>query len=149
MNLPKLRLNHNVLQVWTVNAFETKTIKIMKRLIETIKNIFSRKPLLATPVVRQRKTSYNLIIIRNKDLSYTAKVKLNNKKWYQNKIYSIYYVPNFLRPLKHYNDFYYITISNHRRGQTSIYFNVILQMLIDFKRQYKISEKCGVAIYAA
>jgi hypothetical protein len=39
------------MQVWTVKEFGTKTIKTMKRLIERITNLFSRKPLLATPVV--------------------------------------------------------------------------------------------------
>jgi hypothetical protein len=119
----------------------------MKKLVKWL--FGTRNKQLDIPVVRQRKTSFDLIIIRNTDLSYTAKIKMNNRKWFQKKIFGIYYVPDWLRPLKNQNDLYYITIASFGGGQTSIYFNVMLNMFIDFKKQYNITEKCGVAIYAA
>ena len=89
--------------------------------------------------------AYTLMVKRNKDLSYTAKVRLNNKRWWQRKVYGIYYALDWMRPIEHHNDDYYIRIPKHE-GETTKYFMYIIQMFIDFKRQYNINEKCKVVI---
>lgn len=118
----------------------------MKKLQNFLKAL---KPRLLVGAVMQRNSLYTLIIQRNKDLSYTAKVRLNYRNCFKRKLFGIYYVPHFLRPINNWDDKYYIGIAKNGNGQTSIYFNVILNMFIDFKRQYNITEKCNVAFYAA
>lgn len=80
-------------------------------------------------------SNITLIIKKNKDLSYSPKVRFEKVKCCRKHIYALYY-----------RSPYDVVPCVHGEGQTNIYFASMLQIFVDFKRQYNITEKCEVKL---